>query len=189
MNVHVTRALDGFSRRRFTVAEVLRMQEAGIFAPEERFELIEGEIVPVQAKRHSHERIKLALTRALSRYLPDHLQLGVETSCFLSEITFVEPDLSVFPMAIPTDQVRAGDLILAIEVGASSLSLDRGPKAKVYAGYGLRELWVIDAATGLTYVHTDPTALGYGRFVEKRPEEILETPVLPGFGFRVADVP
>lgn len=189
MNVHVTRALDGFSRRRFTVAEVLRMQDSGIFAPDERFELIEGEIVPVQAKHHQHERIRLALNRALSRYLPDHLQLGVETSCYLSEITFVEPDLSVFPISIPTDQVRAGDLLLAIEVGASSLALDRGPKAKVYASYGLRELWVIDASTGLTYVHTDPAALGYGSIVEMRPQEVLATRSLPGFGFRVADVP
>lgn len=189
MNVQVTRALDGFSRRRFTVAEVLRMQELGIFAPDERFELIEGEIVPVQAKRHSHERIRLALDRALSRYLPDHLQLGVETSCYLSEITVVEPDLSVFPMAIPTDEVRAADLLLAIEVAASSLALDRGPKAKVYASYGLRELWVIDAATGLAYVHTDPGVPGYGSIVEVRPEEALATRSLPGFAFRVADVP
>jgi hypothetical protein len=47
MRTHVTRAADGFDRRSLTVAEILRMQDAGIISEEENFELIEGEIVPL----------------------------------------------------------------------------------------------------------------------------------------------
>ena len=52
MRGSVTRAAEGFDRRAFTVDEVLRMQEAGIISEDENFELIEGEIVPMQAKTH-----------------------------------------------------------------------------------------------------------------------------------------
>ena len=58
MKATVTRAAEGFDRRSFTVAEVLRMQETGIISDDENFELIEGEIVPMQAKTHVHELIK-----------------------------------------------------------------------------------------------------------------------------------
>jgi len=53
MRANVTRAAEGFDRRSFTVAEILRMQDAGIISDEENFELIEGEIVPMQAKTHA----------------------------------------------------------------------------------------------------------------------------------------
>ena len=52
MRANVTRAAEGFDRRSFTVAEILRMQDAGIISDDENFELIEGEIVPMQAKTH-----------------------------------------------------------------------------------------------------------------------------------------
>ena len=53
MRANVTRAAEGFDRRSFTVAEILRMQDAGIISDEENYALIEGEIVPMHAKtRH-----------------------------------------------------------------------------------------------------------------------------------------
>ena len=78
MRGQVTRAAEGFDRRAFTVAEILRMQDAGIISEDENFELIEGEIVPMQAKSHAHELIKVALNIAIVRALPDHLWMGVE---------------------------------------------------------------------------------------------------------------
>ncbi len=55
MRGQVTRAAEGFDRRAYTVAEVTRMQDADIISDDENFELIEGEIVPMQAKTHIHE--------------------------------------------------------------------------------------------------------------------------------------
>ena len=76
MRGEVTRAAEGFDRRSFTVAEILRMQDAGIISEDENFELIEGEIVPMEAKSHVHELIKSALNIAIARALPDHLWIG-----------------------------------------------------------------------------------------------------------------
>ena len=96
--VATTRAGDGYERRAFSADEIWRMQELGIIDDDEGFELIEGDIVMMQSKNAPHERIKLALNRALARTLPDTLQLGVETSLVLGKHAIFEPDLSVFPM-------------------------------------------------------------------------------------------
>ena len=47
------------------------MQDAGIISEDENFELIEGEIVPMQAKSHMHELLKSALTIGIARRFPD----------------------------------------------------------------------------------------------------------------------
>ena len=62
MNIHVSRPVasstqqtaEGLSRRRWTVADIIRMQDSGIIDRRERFELIDGEIVPMASKGVPH---------------------------------------------------------------------------------------------------------------------------------------
>jgi len=143
-------------RRAFTVDEVLRMQEAGIIGEDENFELIEGEIVPMGPKFAAHELVKSALSMSVARNCPADLWLGFETSIFLSPTTFVEPDICLYRRGIASDKLRGQDLLLVVEVAASSLNYDRGLKAQLYARYGVRELWVVDAATRKTFIHRKP---------------------------------
>jgi Uma2 family endonuclease len=181
MRANVTRAAEGFERRSFTVAEVLRMQDAGIISEDENFELIEGEIVPMQAKTHIHELLKSVLTLGVARALPQNLWLGVETTIYLSANTFVEPDLVVYPRGIKLEEVKGADILLAIEVALTSLEYDRGLKARLYARHGVNELWVIDAARRKAFVHAGPMADGWRSIVERGPEDVLSFPALPGF--------
>src|SRR5271169_1814900 len=106
MRANVTRGAEGFDRRSFTVAEILRMQDAGIISENENFELIEGEIVPMQAQTHVHKMIKSALNIGIVRALRKWLWLGVETTIYLSANTFVEPDLVVHTKIIKIEEVR-----------------------------------------------------------------------------------
>ena len=73
------------------------MIDAGVIREDEKFELIEGEIVMMAAKGVAHERIKSALTVAIARALPGHLTVGVETTLRLSNTIMLEPDIAVFP--------------------------------------------------------------------------------------------
>lgn len=184
----VTQAAEGLARRVFTVDEVLRMQELGIIAEDENFELVEGEIVPMQAKNPPHELVKLTLTRRLARALPDDLWLGVETSIYMSSRTFLEPDLSIFASSKRADYIHGPDLLLAIEVSSSTLAYDRGLKASLYARYGVRELWVIDVETRRTYVYTRPDNGVWGSIVTREPEENLTIVEAPDFSIRLADL-
>src|SRR5208282_5087505 len=156
MRANLTRAAEGFDRRSFTVAEILRMQDAGIISDDENFELIEGEIVPMQAKTHVHELIKSALTLGVARAQPDNLWFGVETTIYLGPRTFVEPDLVVYPRGLKLEAVKGVDILLAAEVALTSLDYDRSLKARLYARHGVNELWVIDAARRRTFVHGGP---------------------------------
>ncbi len=188
MRANVTRAAEGFDRRSFTVAEILRMQDAGIIAEDENFELIEGEIVPMQAKTHVHERIKIALNIATVRALPSHLWMAVELTLYLSPNTFVEPDLTLFPNGLKLEDVKGSDILLAIEVAATSLAYDRGLKAQLYARYEVNELWVIDAARRATFVHREPEREGWRSIAERGPDEALTIAALPSFSMRLATV-
>ena len=188
MRPNVTRAAEGFDRRSFSVDEIPRMQDAGIISEDENFELIEGEIVPMQAKTHVHELIKSALNLALARALPDNLWLGIESTMYLSEHTFLEPDLVVYRRGIKLEDVKGPDILLAIEVALTSLAFDRGLKAQLYARYGVHELWVVDAARRHTYIHKGAKEAGWSEIVEHPPEARLGTPAVPGFEISLAGV-
>src|SRR5947209_3770831 len=82
---------------KLTDDDIMRMNEAGIIGEDEKFELIEGEIVMMASKGIAHERIKSALNVAVVRALPDHLTVGVETTLRLTNTIMLEPDIAVFP--------------------------------------------------------------------------------------------
>jgi Uma2 family endonuclease len=194
MNVAVTTAAEGFPRRAFTVDDIARMIEAGIIGEDERFELIEGEIVMMASKGIAHERIKSAMNIAVVRALPDDLTMGVEVTLRLTDTTMLEPDIAVFPKALfrksSTGFARLdpGEASLVIEVAMSSLAYDKGLKAKLYARHRVREFWVIDANEGITYVHTSPSGDGWSSIVKHGPQDTLTTPVLPALSIKLDEI-
>lgn len=183
-----SRAAEGYDRRSFTVAEILAMQEAGIIDESENFELIEGEIIPMSPKLHIHERIESTLAIAMAKACPDDLAMGFVSSTFLSPLTFIEPDISLYPVKLRTDEVKGPDIILAIEVAASSLAYDRGLKARIYARYGVRELWVIDAVQRRTFINTGPVGDGWTSIAEHASDFVLTIPALPGFSIQLSAI-
>ncbi len=188
MRANLTRAAEGFDRRSFTVAEILRMQDAGVISEDENFELIEGEIVPMQAKTHVHELIKSALTLGIARALPDRLWFGVETTIYLNANTFVEPDLAVYPRGIKLEDVQGSDILLAIEVAATSLAYDRGLKARLYARHGVNELWVIDAVGRRAFIHGGAEGSDWRTIAERGADDTLTFAALPGFSVRLGSI-
>jgi Uma2 family endonuclease len=148
MNIALTRAADGLPRRAFTIEDIRRMVEAGVIGENERIELVEGDLVMMAAKGYAHEMVKKALIRALVTAAPDDVY--VEATIQFAENTLLEPDLAVIPQprVIKSDAgfvaVDRGGCLLVIEVASSSLGYDRGPKAKLYAGFGVREFRVVD---------------------------------------------
>jgi Uma2 family endonuclease len=194
MNIAATTAVEGLPRRVFTVEDVSRMIEAGILREDERFELVEGEIVMMAAKGIAHERMKSALLIAVVRALPDHLTLGVEITLRLTDTVMLEPDIAVFPKELLTRsstgfaRLDPGEAHLVIEVAATSLAYDRGLKARLYARHRVREFWVVDANERITWVHTGPSGDVWSSVVKRGPEDTLSTSALPGFSIRLGEI-
>jgi Uma2 family endonuclease len=194
MNIASTRAADGLPRRAFTVGDVDRMMEAGVLREDERFELIEGDLVVSAAKHAGHDRIKNALNMALAEASPRNFYVAVEASLQLARDILVEPDITVIARSVykvppkTFAQPRPDDVLLLIEVAASSLTYDREVKARLYARHGIREFWVIDANEFVTWVHTGPSGDGWAAVVERGPNETLATTALPNFAIKLSEI-
>ena len=157
----VTSAAEGLPRRRFTVAEVEAMVAAGVMEENERVELIGGELVPMSPKGIRHEVIRMALQRRWYKLAPDDIDLATETTFRLSEDTYLEPDVVVHPRATGLRALTGASALLVVEIADSSLRYDMGRKAALYAGFGLRGLWVIDAVKLTARIFCDPAPEGY----------------------------
>jgi Uma2 family endonuclease len=159
---HTTQAAEGLGRRRFTVADVEAMVAAGIMEEDERVELIGGELVPMSPKGNHHEVLKAALLDRWYRVRPDHVMLVPETTFRLSPDTYLEPDIVIYPLAEGLAKLSGASVLLVVEIADSSLSFDLGRKAKLYASFGVRELWVIDAVKRTARLFRDPGPQGFG---------------------------
>ena len=96
-----------------------------------------------------------------ARALPDDLLFVTETTFRLSVDTYLEPDFVFYPKATGWAGLNAETARLVVEVSDSSLGYDLGRKALLYAGFGIAELWVIDAVKLETRIHREPGPEGY----------------------------
>jgi Uma2 family endonuclease len=158
-------------RHRITVEHFYRMAEAGLFAEDERVELIEGEIIDVPPMGHSHAAVVGHLVeilmssfgaRAIVRsQLP--LRLG-ERSEPLPDIVVAKPRKDRYYDAHPT----AADVVLVVEVSSTTLRFDRNTKVPMYARHGVAEVWVLDV--GGRQLH---------RYVSPRDDDYSATSTMP----------
>jgi Uma2 family endonuclease len=189
MNAPVTRAAEGLPRRAFTVADVERMVEIGLIAPDERLEILGGEVVPMSPKGSRHETIKVALALRWGRLCPKGYAFASETGLRLDEHTYLEPDFIVFDRKVALKAVKGPDVLLAVEVADSSLDYDLRRKPMIYAEHGVRELWVIDAARRVVHVHVNLAGRGYASTTIRNASDRLEpTLAPPEFAFALDDL-
>jgi Uma2 family endonuclease len=186
-----TRAADGVPRLRWTLAEFERMAELGFFAEEDHIELIGGELVPLAPKTRQHEIMRGELGNCSAmRKLPPEVGSAHVLGWRLSEDTYLEPDFLLFPVARMRDIpfVPPAEVWLAIEVADLSLEFDTTFKAKVYAGLGVREYWVVDAISPKTHVYRGPCETGYAVTRAIPATEVLTASFVPSFAVRLADL-
>jgi Uma2 family endonuclease len=174
-----TQAADGMPRRAWRRAEIEAMVAAGIIAEDERFEMIGGEVVPMSPKGARHELVKREINRHLVLNLPDDLTVIPETTLWLDEISFIEPDFCIWPRSIAPGDQRGYDVLLAIEIADTSLHYDLGRKIGTYAAYGIPEVWVINAHSLVTRVHKALGAEGYRTVEDVAPDQELAAMRVP----------
>jgi Uma2 family endonuclease len=136
-------------------------------------------LVPMSPKGIHHEVVKKALLRRWYRLVPDDLDLVPETTFRLSEDTYLEPDVVIYPRAIGLQGLTGANALLVVEIADSSLRYDIGRKAALYASFGIRELWVIDAVRLTTRVFREPAAEGYRNAKDFGPADRLVPLIAP----------
>ena len=177
MNTHAILSADDLPRRAFTVAEVERMVELGLLHEDDRIELIGGDLVEMSPKGNRHELVKQALLKLWFKAAPDEIELIPETTFRLSPDTYLEPDVCFYDRTTGIAGLNGDTALLVVEIADTSLGFDLGRKAPIYSSFGVRELWVIDAATLKTHIHRDPGPDGYRAIEVREPGETIA----PGF--------
>jgi len=149
---------------RFSVDQFLALCEQGLFDDYARSELIEGEIVVMNAQFAKHARAKSLLATELNialRTMGSPLEAWTEVSVRLSEGSLPEPDIVLTSYrgagVVPVDTVA-----LLIEVADSTLETDLGRKADLYAAAGVPEYWVVDLNENRVLLHAHPRGDGSG---------------------------
>lgn len=151
-------------RRRFTVDEYHRMGEAGVLTADDRVELLDGEIVQMSPIGPPHASTVARLTALLVRRFGDRATIWVQNPIVLDRWSEPQPDLCVLaPRAdfYGAKHPRSRDVLLGIEVMASSRGYDRALKLPLYAKAEIREVWLVDLKTQTVEVHRRPALRGY----------------------------
>lgn len=167
---------------RFTVEDFYRMGEAGVFAPEQRVELIEGEIIEMAPIGASHADWVDKLTMLFAKAVPDGIRVRVQNPIRLSNRTEPEPDLALLcPREQPYSQAHPSgpDTLLVVEVAETSLRYDRDVKMPLYARLGVPELWIFDIKDGALTIYREPSADGYRLQLRPALDETVSPQALP----------
>ena len=183
-----TQAAEGVPRLRWSLPDFERLTELGILTEDDRIELIGGELVPMSPKGNRHENVKSKLVDWMYRRLPRDLLLSVELGWRPNDDTYLEPDMLVFRSVAEPSRVPPSEVLLAVEVAASSLAYDSGRKSQIYAALGVPDYWVIDAVTLGTRVHREPSAGGYASVTEVRRSETLAPLMIAPIAVRLDDL-
>ena len=126
-----------------------------------------------------HETVRGELGLWLSRNIPEDMRVYIETGWRADTANYLEPDIIIFPASVKLEALPGADVVLIIEVAHSSLRYDLDRKAKIYAGLGVREYWVVDANTLQTRVHREPAGESYGKASDHQKDETLIPALLP----------
>ena len=174
--------------RRFTSHDLARMVEAGLIDPDERIELINGEIIDMGSEGEAHWSARAKLVNWLVRRLPESIMLAPDGPLRLSAENEPEPDFYLYAGDMNVNDVRGESALLVVEISDTSLSKDKLVKAPLYAAHGVREYWIIDLASRETLVYRQPNT---GNFPEPQLvafDKPLDITSAPGITIKLSEV-
>ena len=153
-------------RVKLRVEDYLQLDDAGAFEPYGKTELLNGEVVYMNAQHRPHARIKSRLFRSIGAALDsigNELEALVEGSVAMPPYDVPEPDIAITSEPDGTGLVPLGSLRLVIEVADASLRNDLGRKRRIYASHGVAEYWVVDVNNAVIHQMWKPAGDAYSQ--------------------------
>ncbi|MEO0672095.1 MAG: Uma2 family endonuclease, partial [Pseudomonadota bacterium] len=160
----------------------------GILPHDYRFELIDGELVPMSPKSAPHTMVQSAVMRAWPSVDAATVMILTEPTVWIGEHMFLEPDLYVCAPVSASQKIEIGGAKLVVEVAYTSVSADLGRKMHAYAEAGTPEYWVIDIAARVTHVHREPTETGFNAIAQVGWSDRLVPTRVPELAIRLDDL-
>ena len=179
------------TKKLFTVDEYYRMAEVGILRPEDRVELIDGEIIEMSPIGDRHAGCVNATNQAFNRAFQGRAVVSVQNPLRLNRCTEPEPDVVLLKPRkdfYRGKHADGGDVFLVVEVADTTLRYDRDVKVPRYAAAGVPEVWIEDLQNDLLLVYRDPQGRSYTSSRTLKRDESIATLAIPDITFKVLDL-
>ena len=180
-----------YQKRYFNVDEYYRMAEVGLLSPDDRVELIDGEIVEMSPIGCTHAGTVDRSSAFLHRTLGGAVQVRVQNPVRLNDFSEPQPDVVLlkpredfYTKSHPT----ASDVLIVIEVADTSVNYDRNVKLALYARAGIPEAWLMVLPKDLIEVHSQPENGKYQKVQRLKRGKTLVSPTMPTFSCKVEDL-
>jgi len=157
--------------RRWSAEDVQHMVQIGVIGEDERFELLDGYLVPKMGMSKAHRGAIFRLAANLPPHLPAGWILMQQCPVALGSFT-PEPDSAIIRgpfAAYDSRDIGAADFGIVIEVCDSTLVFVRRGKGRNYALSGVPVYWIVNVADKQIEVYTGPTATGYTSRTDYKP--------------------
>jgi Uma2 family endonuclease len=178
------------TRARLTVTQFHKMGDGGVFAPEARLELIDGELIEMAPIGPRHMHVVNRLNHALVAAVGKAAVVSVQNPVTLGEFSETQPDLALLRLR-PNSETRLptpDDVILLIEVADTTLQYDRSTKLSLYARHGIREVWIVNVADRVVEIHRDPGGGAYRVNLERGRDDAVAPAALPSAELQLVEV-
>lgn len=176
---------------RFSEREYYRMAEIGLFAPDARVELIEGEIIDMAPIGSLHCGTVGWLDEVLRDALQKRVTVWPQNVVKLSEFSHPQPDIALLERR--NDFYRSAhpgppETLLIIEVSDSSLRMDQMVKTRLFAHFEIPEMWIVDLVHERLHVHRSPRDGEYTEVSSVEKPGLTALSALPGVTVDLSDL-
>ena len=179
------------AKKLFTVDEYYRMAEAGILGPEDRVELIDGEIIQMSPIGVRHLGCVNAATALFTAAFGVRAVISVQNPLQLNDYTEPEPDIVLLKPRKDFYRHKhpyANDALLVVEVSDTTLRYDRNVKLPRYAAAGVPEVWIENLEDDELLVYRDPVGKIYSTTLTLHAGDSVSVLAFPETIFKVEEI-
>jgi Uma2 family endonuclease len=174
----------------WSVEEYHQMIALGILAPENRVELLNGQIIDMPPQDPIHSTGICLLEELLRPPLQHQTAIRVQMPVTLSR-SVPNPDLAIARGTIRDYSTRhpsGEDILLLVEVSNTTLNIDLQTKASIYAEAGIPEYWVLSVRDRLLHVFRQPVEGSYTEQFQVSERDLVIPVNFPDLSFEVAQM-
>ena len=142
------------------------MADSQMFAPEERLELIEGEIIQMSPMGSRHAECVSVILRVFQEAFKGKGKIRSQNPISLSKHSEPQPDIAlVFDKKYDKCHPQPKEIHLIIEVSDTTYVYDKTVKMPLYADSGILEFWIVNLNKNEIEVYTNP---GKGNYQKRQ---------------------
>jgi Uma2 family endonuclease len=138
--------------RRFSLDEYYRMAEAGILRPNERVELLDGQILCMAPIGDNHQDVVDALSEILGDQRKNRYRVRAGGPIRIEHFDEPQPDIVLYKRGVKKHPTP-GEIYLVVEVSDTTLAYDSGAKLRAYEHGGIQEYWIVDLTSKSVHIH------------------------------------